>query len=217
MTPLTSTSRPPLILRVTVPVTGSPSLSLLMTSFHCRLLVGLPLADAQHAAVFRPGLFVFQVFDQHRDELPDLRRFFAFTPFVDRHRGFALEADIDHHVAVFDAENASFDDLVDVEIRTPAHAAVSGKESGLFKVLRGRLEQRLDVRIVFERANQGVINHRSVSNLRRIEQEVRRAETSGSLRLKQFRVRPHVGQRLPPRAPRGNFPTLPASLPAEGC
>ena len=82
------------------------------------LLVGPALGHAEHAAVFGLGLFVFEVLNEHLDELPDLRRLFAFAPLVDRHRGFALEADIDHHVAVFDAENPPFDDLVDLKIRT---------------------------------------------------------------------------------------------------
>ena len=75
------------------------------------------LRHAEHAAFVGLGLFVFQVLNEHFHELADLRRLFPFAPFVHRHRGFALEADIDHHVAVFDPENPAFDDLVDFEIR----------------------------------------------------------------------------------------------------
>ena len=131
------------------------------------MLLGLALADADHAAVVGRGLFVLQVFDQHVDELPDLRRLFAFVPFVERDRAFALEADIDHHHAVVDAENAAFDDLVDVEI---AAAAFGRGQAGFFKAGDGRLKHRLDIGVVFESADQCAINHVRDSTLRRIRQ-----------------------------------------------
>ena len=103
-----------------------------MTSFHWISLIGPVLGDADHAAVFGLGLLVLQVLNEHLDELPDLRRLFAFAPFVGRHRAFALEADIDHHLAVFDAEDAAFDDLV--RLRNPTPPPVSGNRPASSKV-----------------------------------------------------------------------------------
>ena len=80
------------------------------------LLVGPALGHAEHAAFVGLGLFVFEILNKHFDELADLRGRLTFVPFVHRHGGFALEADIHHHVAFFDAENPAFDDFVDFEI-----------------------------------------------------------------------------------------------------
>src|SRR5439155_7435282 len=81
------------------------------------LLVGPTLGHAQHAAIFGLSLLVFEVLNEHFHKLPDLRRLFALAPLIHRHRGFALEADVDHHIAFFDPQNSSLDDLIDLKIR----------------------------------------------------------------------------------------------------
>ena len=115
LTPI-STSKPPLILRVTVPVTMSPSCTVSMTRCHCSIFCGLALAELDHAGVFQAGLRFFDLLDQHLDDLAGLRRFVFGVPFVERDRAFALVADVDQHQIAFDAEHAPLDDLVECYI-----------------------------------------------------------------------------------------------------
>ncbi len=113
-------------------------------------LARFALADADHAAVVGRGSFVFQVFDQHPDEIANLRRRIFGIPFVERDRAFALEADVDQNHAVADSQNAAFDDLVDVKpFDIPAgHFAVD-----VTNVLGGLFEHSGDVGVVLQRAN----------------------------------------------------------------
>ena len=116
LTPI-STSRPPLILRVTVPVTMSFSWTVSITFSQASIFSALRLLSDDHAArFFGAAEDVFDVFDQHLDDLAGLRRFFPFVPFVERDGAFALVADVDQHEVAFDAEHAPFDDLVERDI-----------------------------------------------------------------------------------------------------
>ncbi len=117
LTPI-STSRPPLILRVTMPVTTSSlvdGLHHLQPGFD---LLGLALAEGDHAARFvDAAVDVFDVFDQHLDVLRRLAG--SSSPSSHSLRGddaFALVADVDQHEVVVDAQNLAVDDLVDGQL-----------------------------------------------------------------------------------------------------
>ena len=79
-------------------------------------LLGLALAEDDHAAVVLPPGDVLDVFDEHADPLADLGNLVAFLPFVARDDAFALVADVDQDEIVVDAEHFAFDDLIRADI-----------------------------------------------------------------------------------------------------
>ena len=108
------TSRPPLILRVTTPVTMSPSLYLLDDLFPLLLAAGLAMAQHDGAAV------VLDRFQQHLDLLADLGRHdlagVVVVPLAQLDEALALVADVHPDALAGDAQDAAADDLVVAEI-----------------------------------------------------------------------------------------------------
>ena len=107
-----STSRPPLIFRVTLPVTTSPSWTVSMTFIQFSIFSALRLLRTIMPRSSCAACDVLDVFDQHADRLADLGRLVAFLPFVARDDAFALVADVDQDELVVDAEDFAFDDLI---------------------------------------------------------------------------------------------------------
>ena len=82
-----STSKPPLILRVTTPVTTSPSLSDFITSDPALDLLGLALAERDQAGFFhRRAGFSSTSSMSTLTSWPGFGRFFVFAPLVERNR-----------------------------------------------------------------------------------------------------------------------------------
>ncbi len=81
-------------------------------------LFGLALAQADHpvGVVGRPG-GILDLFDQDLDPFANLGRLLFVLPFGERNRSLALEADVDQHAIFIDANDAPFDDAVDIDIR----------------------------------------------------------------------------------------------------
>ena len=99
--PLTSTVRPPLTLPLMVPVTNSPDSSAFSRRHPRGQALGL-VARQDGVAVA-----VFDGVDGDRDEIADLDFDFALVvlEFVDRNVGFGLEAGVDDHEVVLDADD----------------------------------------------------------------------------------------------------------------
>ena len=72
----------------------------------------LPLRERDQASLFlqRP---VFELLEQHLDDVADLRRGFGLIPFVPRDMAFALVAHVNEHELAIDAENLPFQHGVD--------------------------------------------------------------------------------------------------------
>ena len=82
-------------------------------------LFGLALAEDDHAPrLFGAAKDVFDVFDQHFNDVADLGWFFPLFPLVAGDRAFAFVADVDQHGLFVDAENFAIDDLIDGEVFT---------------------------------------------------------------------------------------------------
>ena len=135
-----STSRPPLILRVTMPVTTSPSWTVSMTFIQASIFSALRLLRTimPRSSCGRAG-DVFDVFDRGLWIVcADFGQRFAFFPFVAGDDAFALVADVDQHEVVVDAEDAAFDDLIgaDVAALEPTHVFGQGVADGDSSSLR---------------------------------------------------------------------------------
>src|SRR5690606_17014037 len=67
-------------------------------------LISFALADEDHPVwIFGGARFVLDVFDEDADCIADVGELFIL-PLARRNRAFALEADVDQHLAVGDAE-----------------------------------------------------------------------------------------------------------------
>ena len=79
--------------------------------------LGLLLAEAEHAEhVIGPAHFIFDIFNEHLEGVAHLGLFFLFFPFVQGNGAFAFETDVDDDEVVFHADDATFEDFVDVDI-----------------------------------------------------------------------------------------------------
>ena len=119
-----STSRPPLILRVTMPLTTSFSWTVSMTFIHFSIFSAFRLREDDHAAIVLPaGGDVFGVFNENANLLADLRDRVAFFPLVAGNDAFALVADVDEDKVVVDPQHVAFDDLIGANVAAlePAH------------------------------------------------------------------------------------------------
>ena len=105
-----STSRPPLILRMTRPLTASPSLVVSTMRSQSRMRSALRLERTHQAAVGldRPRASTSIV-------VADVDRR-AVVPLVEGDDAFALEADVDDHVAADDADDAALEDGIRREV-----------------------------------------------------------------------------------------------------
>ena len=79
-------------------------------------LLGLALAEDDHAAIVLPAGDVFDVFDEDANRLADLGHRVAFLPLVAGDDAFALVADVDEDEVVVDAQHFAFDDLIGADV-----------------------------------------------------------------------------------------------------
>ena len=107
------TSSPPLILRVTRPLTRSPSLCLARIAFPFLLPLRFAVGEGNDAVL------IFDGFEQNLNRVADLRisgRIDAFfLPLVDPDDAFGLVPDVDHHVVAADFTDLASHDLVRLE------------------------------------------------------------------------------------------------------
>ena len=117
------TSRPPLILRVTVPVTTSPSCTVSMTFSHFSIFSALRLLRTiMPRSSCRPAMSSTSSSSTWISS-PISANCFAVFPFVAGDDAFALVADVDQHEIVVDPQHLAFDDLVlaDILAAKPGH------------------------------------------------------------------------------------------------
>ena len=91
-------------------------------------LLGLALAEDDHAAIVEPAVAIFDVFDEDADHLADFRLIGLFRSSHSL-RGidaFALVADVDEDEFVVDADDFAFDDLIDVDVLPTEPTGVVG-------------------------------------------------------------------------------------------
>ena len=119
LTPM-STSRPPLILRVTMPVTTSPSWTVSMTFIHFSIFSALRLLRTiMPRSSCRPAATSSMSSTSTRIVSPISGDRVAFFPLVAGDDAFALVADVDQDEVVVDAKDFAFDDLIDVDVLPP--------------------------------------------------------------------------------------------------
>ena len=125
-------------------------------------LLGLALAQPDHAVgIVGHAGFVFHLFDQHLNDLTDLRRLFVLIPFVARNRAFALVSDVDEDGVVVDADDPAVDDLVDVEVGLGFDLGVDRFRG----IAHRRLKHGFQGRITFQTANEISIYHCTLNRL----------------------------------------------------
>jgi len=119
-------------------------------------LLSLALAEADHVSGFFEIVLVFDFFDQYLDRLADFRWGFAFFPLVLGNGAFALESDVDDDEFFVDFNDFAFDDLVDIELLVSILERI---EQQFFRcIAKHGVEFYFEV-IVFERANEGTVDH----------------------------------------------------------
>ena len=115
----------------------------------------LALAKNDHAALgdFFRRHRVFRLFDENLDDIARLRSFFALFPFGKRNGTFALRADVDDHEIVFNANDASFDNLVALRIGVLADEFVQRR------VVDVEIVVVEVVAVIVQTADENTINH----------------------------------------------------------
>jgi len=119
-------------------------------------LLSLTLAEDDHVAGFFEDVLVFNFFDQNFDQLPHLRRLFAFFPLILGNSAFALEADVDNDEFFVDLYNLAFDNLIDVELLV---GIFQGIEQQLFCGIAEHTGEFIFQGVVFEGADKRTVDH----------------------------------------------------------
>ena len=82
-------------------------------------LLGLPLAERDHAIrIVGTAHVVFEVFDEDLKSAAFDWLLFRLVPLVERNDAFTFKANVHKNVAISDSNDATFDDLVQIDIRT---------------------------------------------------------------------------------------------------
>ncbi len=101
---------------------------------------------------------VFDFFNQNFNGLANCRWLFFLTPFALVDSTFALETNVDNDILVVDFNDASFNDLIHVELTV---SVLERTEKELFGVLhRQPIVELCCYRIIFERTDKIAVDHK---------------------------------------------------------